>query len=695
MTTQQAPSNTAALEENLAQDFTRRVAESFTAKGALTGATSGFVYRPTQQAFALAVAKTIIERGTLVAEAGTGTGKTFAYLTPALLAGCKVIVSTAGKPLQDQLFERDLPAVEKALGVSAQAALLKGRSNYICLYRLEQARKEGRLLSAQEVKELRRIEIFAQRDKEGDRARSGVSEGSTLWPQVTSTADNCLGNKCPFADRCFINRARNKARKAQIVVVNHHLFLSAMAVSEESDDNAKMLPTADVVIFDEAHKLPDIAGQFFGSELSSYQLRTMAREMRDRGASQYRSLANWNDLGDRALHKLDEYQLSIATAGLDENASCEMAALENPGACSKALREAKDALVGLAAAVQKCAGEDAEDFAQLAAAAIAAGAEMEHWAKILDDPAAAPKKEAEPCVLWVSRTKFAVVLHQTPISFAEDFARLRQAHAGTAWIFTSATLATGAGNFSHFEREMGLPADTPAQVFPSPFAYHHQAVLYVPRGMPTPGQGFARDSFNARLVEETWPLIDMVQGRTFVLCTSYSSMKSIAEMIKLRVQANQRPYEVMVQGDEASRSELVEKFRQHGHAILVGTMSFWEGIDIKGEALSLVIVDKLPFPSKDDPVLKARCEWIEQQGENGFFTHLLPLTIITLKQGVGRLIRSETDRGIIVIGDPRVAGGKSYSREIYQSLPDFLRTLDVSRVNDFWLHPEKGADEGW
>lgn len=680
-----------------AQDYERRVAQSFTQDGILSHATTNYVFRPTQQAFAVAVAKAIVQRNVLIAEAGTGTGKTFAYLTPALLAGSKIIVSTAGKTLQDQLFSRDLPAVEKALQVSARAALLKGRSNYICLLRLAQARQSGYFFTGEEIAHLRRVEFFAKRTKVGDKADSGIPENSPIWPQVTSTTDNCLGSKCPFFTDCFVNRARIRAKGAQIVVVNHHLFLSAMALEEGSDENAQMLPKADVVIFDEAHKLPDIAGDFFGNELSSYSVHSLAREIRDLAASKLRSAAKWDEIGDAALHDVDDYQLAVATAGLQENSSCNLKDFSSTKEIAAALARLVVTFGTLTKTVAQAVAEreDLPELKQLVLSADNLLCEVERWKGILQAPQEAMKKQEEPCVLWASRTRYAVTLHETPISFAQDFARLREQHKDSAWVFTSATLATGAGDFSHFEREMGLPADTPAEIFPSPFSYHKQAVLYVPRSMPVPGQGNARESFNAQLVEECWPLIDMIEGRTFVLCTSYSSMKALAELLRQRVQANSRPYQVYMQGDEDSRSELVRKFKKHGHAILVGTMSFWEGIDIKGDALSLVIIDKLPFPNQTDPVLQARCEWLETQGESSFLSHMLPLTIITLKQGVGRLIRSETDRGIVVIGDPRIAGGKNYSRAIYKSLPDFLRTMDISRVNDFWQHPEKAKTEGW
>lgn len=680
-----------------AKDYEARVAQCFTQDGILSHATSDYVFRPTQQAFAVAVVASIVKKNTLIAEAGTGTGKTFAYLTPALLAGSKIIVSTAGKTLQDQLFRRDLPAVERALGVSARAALLKGRSNYICLQRLAQARQSGYFFTGEEIAHLRRIELFAKRTKTGDKAESGVPENSPVWPQVTSTTDNCLGSKCPFFNDCFVNKARIRAKGAQIVVVNHHLFLSAMAVEEGSDENAQMLPQADVVIFDEAHKLPDIAGEFFGTELSSYSLHSLAREIRDLASSKLRSVAKWDEMGDAALHAVDDYQLAVATAGLEENSSCNIKEFSSTQEIVAALGRLIETFATLSKAAAQAVAEreDLPELKQLVTAADNLLTQARRWKDILQAPHDAAQKEDAPCVLWASRTRYAVTLHETPISFAQDFARLREQHKDCAWVFTSATLATGTGDFSHFEREMGLSADTPAKIFPSPFAYHRQAVLYVPRSMPVPGQGNARESYNEQLVEETWPLIDMVEGRTFVLCTSYASMKNLAELLRERVRANARPYQIYMQGDEDSRSQLVRKFREHGHAILVGTMSFWEGIDIKGDALSLVIIDKLPFPNQTDPVLQARCEWLEKQGKSGFVSHMLPLTIITLKQGVGRLIRSESDRGIVVVGDPRIAGGKNYSRDIYRSLPDFLRTTDISRVNDFWLHPEKAKKEGW
>ncbi len=674
--------------------YLKRVQAAFEPGGALTGATEHFARREGQMKFALDVARSIMTHGTDIIEAGTGTGKTFAYLTPAVLAGCKVVVSTAGKPLQDQLFTKDLPAVLEALGTNADIAVLKGRANYVCKYRLAVAMSEGRLPSPEAAKDLRRIAEFAQIDPVGDRAAChGVPEDSPAWPFATSSAENCLGNKCPHFTECFVNQARSRAKNADIAVVNHHLYLSAMALMAEAEgagDDARMLPKADVVIFDEAHKLPEVASAFFGSEFSTYVVKNAVKELKVALMGRYRRLCDanhWDTKADAVVYRLMDFVMRLSEIGMTEGMNKRIADIDRIETTAEMLNEAENAAAGLSEELTDVIEDDPEvekGATLLADAAVA----MSEWVDALKHPKAVVKNGADiPVVRWVERTRTEARLNETPLSFADDFAKLRESQSDAAWIFTSATLATGKADFSHFIKEMGMEgAET--HVYDSPFEYPEQAMLYVPGRMPD-ARTTEREAYIDALIEESWPVIDLVGGRTFLLCTSYRAMQQAAMRLRERIDANNRSYEVLLQNED-SRTKLIERFRTSTRgAILVGSMSFWEGIDIKGEALSLVVIDKLPFAPKDDPVLEAKGEWIREQGGNPFSDHQIPLAAITLKQGTGRLIRSEKDRGILIIGDKRVLPNVTrYAAQFLGSLPPFSRTLKLERVLDFWQHPE-------
>ena len=675
-------------------EFLSRVKAAFEPGGALSGATEHFARREGQMNFALDVARCIMARGTDVIEAGTGTGKTFAYLTPAVLAGCKVVVSTAGKPLQDQLFAKDLPALLEALGVNADIAVLKGRANYVCKYRLAVAMTEGRLPSPEAAADLRRIAQFAKVDPVGDRAAChGVPEDSAAWPFATSSTDNCLGNKCPHFTECFVNQARNKAKSADIAIVNHHLYLSAMALLSEAEgagDDVRMLPKADVVIFDEAHKLPDIASAFFGSEFSTYALKNTAKDLKAALMSRYRTMSDankWDAKADAVVHLLMDFVLRLSEINFVEGMNKRISDIPQIETAADILDKAHDA-AGSFAEELTLAVEDDPEIERGATVLMDAAVAMADWAQALKKPAVVVKTpQGVPVVRWIERTRSEARLNVTPLSFAEEFAKLRESQADSAWVFTSATIATAGNDFSHFLKEMGMEgAET--HVYESPFEYPEQAMLYVPSGMPD-AKTTQREDYIDALVRESWPVIDMLGGRTFVLCTSYRAMQQAALRLREMISANGRAYEVLLQNED-SRTKLIERFRKSTRgAILVGSMSFWEGIDIKGEALSLVVIDKLPFAPKDDPVLEAKGEWIREQGGNPFADHQIPLAAITLKQGTGRLIRSEKDRGILIIGDKRVLPGVTgYAKRFLGSLPPFSRTLKLERVLDFWQHPD-------
>lgn len=706
--------------------FVAAVKRQFLPGGTLSRATDGFVSRPGQVAFAESVARAIETHDTLVVEAGTGTGKTFAYLTPALMSDCRVIVSTAGKSLQDQLFGKDIPAVKRVLLNNADVALLKGRSNYLCKYRMDHAEF---LPSPAAVQDLAAVKRFAQTTRTGDRNEiRGVAENSVIWPYVTSTNENCLGRRCPNAEECFVTRARNRARAAKIVVVNHHLFLSAVAAAAASDDTREaieplqpelvtgeelpalsddagdlighvdsdegLLPHADVVIFDEAHKIPEIALSFFGEELATFAIKSVVEEMRGVLLSKFASYApkesSWVAVCDVVTHALQDMMLALDIAGLAPETNVNLKDFTGD-ALKDAAAALEKALEGLTNLLKLCepflaANDDIAKHVETAGGLMPL---ISEWLERLKAPEEAKGSGTTPSVFWLERRRNEMRFVETPLTIADKFARLRAARSDAAWIFTSATIATENGNFSHFLSELGLTGAT-THAWASPFAYEHQAMLYVPQNMPNP-RSVERDVFIEALVRESWPVIDMLAGRTFFLCTSYRAMEHAAEVLRQTIIDNDRDYTVLVQNED-SRQHLIDTFRKKPNTILVATMSFWEGIDIKGEKLSLVVIDKLPFAAQGDPVLTARCKWIEEQGKNPFVEHQVPTAVIALKQGAGRLIRSELDRGILIVGDTRIIpGANAYARRFLLSLPPYVRTRRLERVLDFWRYPERAS----
>lgn len=706
--------------------FVAAVKRQFLPGGTLSRATDGFVSRPGQVAFAESVARAIETHDTLVVEAGTGTGKTFAYLTPALMSDCRVIISTAGKSLQDQLFGKDIPAVKRVLLNNADVALLKGRSNYLCKYRMDHAEF---LPSPAAVQDLAAVKRFAKTTKTGDRNEiRGVAENSVIWPYVTSTNENCLGRRCPNAEECFVTRARNRARAAKVVVVNHHLFLSAVAAAAASADTREvieplqpelvtgeelpalsddagdlighvdsdegLLPHADVVIFDEAHKIPEIALSFFGEELATFAIKSVVEEMRGVLLSKFASYApkesTWVQVCDVVTHALQDMMLALDIAGLAPETNVNLKDFTGD-ALKDAAAALEKALEGLTNLLKLCepflaANDDIAKHVETAGGLMPL---ISEWLERLKAPEEAKGSGTTPSVFWLERRRNEMRFVETPLTIADKFARLRAARSDAAWIFTSATIATENGNFSHFLSELGLAGAT-THAWASPFAYEHQAMLYVPQNMPNP-RSVERDVFIEALVRESWPVIDMLAGRTFFLCTSYRAMEHAAEVLRQTIIDNDRDYTVLVQNED-SRQHLIDTFRKKPNTILVATMSFWEGIDIKGEKLSLVVIDKLPFAAQGDPVLTARCKWIEEQGKNPFVEHQVPTAVIALKQGAGRLIRSELDRGILIVGDTRIIpGANAYARRFLLSLPPYVRTRRLERVLDFWRYPERAS----
>ncbi|MCX5538471.1 ATP-dependent DNA helicase [Paraburkholderia sp. CNPSo 3076] len=630
---------------------------------------------------------------TLIVEAGTGTGKTYAYLVPAMLWGGKVVVSTGTKHLQDQLFARDIPTVRDALAVPVSVAMLKGRANYLCHYYLQRTADNGRLPSRQETAYLQEIVRFAKITRSGDKAElASVPETAAVWSMVTSTRDNCLGQECPHYKDCFVMQARREAQQADIVVVNHHLFFADIMLRDTG--MAELLPSANTIIFDEAHQLPETATLFFGETLSTAQFLELARDCVAEGLSHARDAVEWVKLGAaleraardvRLAFKEDSLRLSITQLPEDhplfdalDVLQTELGTLatalagqaeraESIGACLRRARELQGILAGWTAPQGAAPAREARK----------ADADGQ------DEKADAPD-DADEKVRWVEVFSHTVQLHETPLSVAPIFAKQR-AGVPRTWVFTSATLSVR-GDFTHYAAQMGLSSRR-SMTLPSPFDYPTQGLLYVPRNMPQPSS----PQFTDAVFDAALPAIEASGGGVFMLCTTLRAVDRIAQKLRDTIEARGWNTPLLVQGD-ASRTELLERFRAYGNAILVGSQSFWEGVDVRGDALSLVVIDKLPFAPPDDPVLAARLDALAKKGLSPFAVHQLPQAVITLKQGAGRLIRAETDRGVLMICDTRLVD-KPYGRRIWQSLPPFKRTREIEVVQAFFEEKNEEAAE--
>jgi len=635
------------------------LADFFSSNGQLAESIAGFSERRQQLEMALAIEAAIKDNKQLVAEAGTGTGKTFAYLVPALLSGGKVIISTGTKTLQDQLFNRDLPNVRDALKVPVTVAMLKGRSNYVCHYHLEAATQSGRFASREDAKYVHLIKNFVENSKTGDKAELvDVPENATIWLNVTSTRDNCLGQDCNFYKECFVMEARKKALAADVVVVNHHLFFADVMLRDEGV--AELLPSANTVIFDEAHQLPEVAGLFFGEDISTSQLIELCRD----SATAHLTLAKDCVALGESIPKLEkackDFRLVFQFEGsrMPVQKALALKSFESAfGDMQAMLKDLNKVLESQAARdpmLEKCWQRGEALSAQLCT-----------WIKA----------ENANLVRWVEVFTQSVQLHATPLSVADGFSKQLNAQP-RAWIFTSATLAVKS-DFSHYITQMGLHA-AETGFWESPFDYGNQALLYAPPNMPDPNNS----AFAAAVAAVSLPVIKASKGRAFVLCTSLKAMREVHALLKDAFASVGMEYPLLVQG-ESTRTELLDRFRTHGNAVLVGSHSFWEGVDVRGEALSVVIIDKLPFAPPDDPVLSARIDKMNQEGKNAFMEYQLPYSVIALKQGAGRLIRDKTDRGVLVICDPRLIT-KPYGKRIWQSLPPFTRTRELVDVEAFF-----------
>jgi ATP-dependent DNA helicase DinG len=644
------------------------IEQLFGANGPLGQAVGGFRPRQSQTEMAKAIATAIAEQKALIAEAGTGTGKTFAYLVPALLWGGKVIVSTGTKNLQDQLYLRDIPTVRKALNAPVSVALLKGRANYVCHFHLERTLQNGRLTSRDDVGYLREISRFMKTTTTGDKAElSKVPENALIWNLVTSTRDTCLGAECQYYQDCFVMKARKEAQQADVVVVNHHLFFADVALKDSGV--AELLPSANTIIFDEAHQLPETATLFFGDTVSTSHVLELCRDVLAEGLSHARDGADWA----KVVAPVERAARDLRLAFPQDVVRLAVNQIAPSSVFFPALDKLKEELQQMTAVLEKQA-ERAETLEQCRVRAIELGARLASWNAAQDGKAGNPE-EAQERVQWVEGFSSSLQLHQTPLSIAPIFSKQREG-VPRAWIFTSATLAVK-NDFNHYSAQMGLFNEL-AQTWPSPFEYEQQALLYVPPNLPQPNSFEYTDA----VIDAALPVIEAAGGRAFLLCTTIRAVNRAAERLREEFERRKLPFPLLVQG-EAGRTELLDRFRAAGNAVLIGSQSFWEGVDVRGDALSLVIIDKLPFSPPDDPVLAARVEALEKKGLNGFVHHQLPEAIINLKQGAGRLIRDETDRGVLMICDPRLIS-KPYGKRIWQSLPPFKRTRELDVVKAFF-----------
>ena len=613
---------------------------------------SGFTARLQQQEMADAVLKTILNQQMLIAEAGTGTGKTFAYLVPALLSGKKVIISTGTKTLQDQLFRKDLPIVRKALGVPVTTALLKGRSNYLCIYRLENAANQQALFP-EELDELENVRQWAGRTRSGDVTELyGLDEDSSIWRIITSTTDNCLGTDCPDYQNCHLVKARREAQEADILVINHHLLFSDMALREEGF--GEVLPGANAFVMDEAHLIPEIASVFFGNTLSSRQLIELSRDVLAEYKKSASDMTDLEDAASRLENAARKMRKSFGTEIKRETwqDSINKKLQKNITEVDKALDELKTVL--------DIASERSKE---LDACASRAQVLHERFCRITN-------YAESDYVRWYETFKTSFSLYMTPLNIANIFHSQIERYRA-AWIFTSATLAIGS-SFDYYIKQLGLEEAHAAQ-WQSPFDYQRQSLMYLPQGLPDPTQ----EGYTDAVVEAAIPVIEYSGGRTFFLFTSYRALRRAETLLKDEID-----YPLLVQG-RASRGELLDSFRRLGNAVLLGTSSFWEGVDVRGEALSCVIIDKLPFAPPDDPVLQARIDVLRKQGGNPFMEYQVPNAAIMLKQGAGRLIRDINDTGVMMLCDPRLLT-KSYGKVFIKSLPPMPQTRRLVDVEAFF-----------
>jgi len=618
----------------------------------------GFQPRAGQAWMAEAVAETIAAQGKLVVEAGTGTGKTFAYLLPALQSGHKTIISTGTKALQDQLYHRDLPLIGKAIGRPIDTALLKGRANYLCLERLDHLPEVAEAL----VGDLNAVREWRYRTHSGDKAElTEVAEDSRIWPLVTSTVDNCLGQKCPEYTNCHVVKARRAAQEADLVVVNHHLLLADLAMKEEGF--VEFLPGAEAIILDEAHQIPDLAVQFFGVALGSRELERLIDEIR------IETVPYWQP---ELLRRIDALQTAVrvlrAEAPRDEGRH-QLAAVMD------VLQEPLDAL-------RLALGELNTALADIANSSVEVDKLHERMTTCMERLSLLASDDAWDGLRWLEVNPRSLRINLTPLDVSSTLNGLID-NGHQAWVFTSATLAVGE-DFSHFANRMGL-VDVAGLTFPSPYAVESNGLIYLPPDLPQPSEFGHTDA----VLESVVPLLEMTTGGMFCLFTSHRALNAAKKWFKMNKKAL-GGRKLLAQGS-APRDDLLRRFRDAGNAVLLGTGSFWEGVDVRGQALTIVAIDKLPFASPADPLMMARLEFIRREGGNGFTEHQVPQAVLAMKQGAGRLLRDQNDYGVIVLCDPRLTT-KSYGRMFLKSLEPMPTTSDVEDVAAFLDAHERAGE---
>ena len=658
------------------------VEAAFARNGALARATEQFAVRDGQLQMAIAVADAIDDAAVLVVEASTGVGKTFSYLVPALLSGERILVSTATKALQDQLFGRDLPRLVQVLDLSVKAALLKGRASYLCLHRLSLARQDARVVDDASVRSIAKIEMWSKTTRAGDLAElPGLDEKSPLIALVTSTRENCLGSTCPQFKDCHVNLARREALAADIVVINHHLFFADMAVRESG--MAELLPTVRIVMFDEAHQLNETGVQFLGKFLTTGQLLDLCRDTLAAGLRFARGLVDWQTVVASCEHAARALRLCAGEHAIGTKLAWTADTPDgiNPPPWSAALRQLHAALVDLDRQLNTVS-EIAPDFVKLADRALALAQRCEGFLNV----------GAAGFVRWVE-VGHQLRLVESPLNIA-DAVKTRligsPSASGKTWIFTSATLGDDE-KLSWFTEPCGLQ-DAKVLRVASPFDYATQAALYIPQNLPKPA-----DAGHSQKVAEAvagWAV--KLGGRTMVLTTTLKALRIIGQTLQSILGAAGQ-LDVLIQGVSPKRV-LIDRFRQAGlngnrGCVLVASASFWEGIDLPGDALQLLVIDKLPFPPPGDPMTQARTQAIEAQGKSAFNDYFLPEAIVSLKQGAGRLIRRETDRGVLVICDSRMAS-MGYGRRLIRSLPPMRFLKSEKELTDLLSELTKASTTG-
>ncbi|MFC3120551.1 ATP-dependent DNA helicase [Agaribacter flavus] len=629
------------------------VRQFFGNEGALSKLVKGYAVREPQLDLAESIELAIKDKKTLVAEAGTGTGKTFAYLVPAILSNKKTIISTGTKNLQEQLFSRDLPMVKKAIDKTRKTALLKGRANYLCIHRLSLNGGDHMRLDRQTLSEYQLIKKWSLKTKTGDLGEvSTLKEGASVIPLVTSSVDNCLGKDCKVYEDCYLIKARQQAMKADVVVVNHHLFFADLALKE--DGFGELIPQAETIVFDEAHLLPDIASEYFGKSFSTRQMNDLLIDIEKTQKVGLKDADQLSKISLKAQQALSDLRLHFAVDPERGELDKVFAAKD----FNQRLERVEVIVEQLLAAADVHEGRD-KDLDRY----------FERLAEMQSKLLTITNKQQADVSLWYETTKRHLIFHMTPLNISKQFSEI-VSKSDTSWIFTSATISVGS-DFSHYQQSMGLNHAVTVQLS-SPFDYQQQALLCVPRYLPAPS---SRD-MQQHLIDISYKLIEASKGRVFLLFTSHFMMRSVAKGV-----VDKYDIEVLVQGD-ASKQALLDKFVKKRDLPLFATGAFWEGVDVKGEALQCVLIDKLPFAAPDDPLLKARIKDCRDAGGNPFVDIQIPQAVIALKQGAGRLIRDDNDRGVLVICDNRLVN-KHYASTFLESVPAMSRTRDLNKVASF------------